>query len=95
MITPIEQKTGRLKPSIQPTGKMVEIEYVENALQFHEEKASGEIEGQKFTLHSGMDGSIWVQFKNMKGQIPKLRIPTKAFIEAAYEVAKENNLLKK
>lgn len=87
-------KSGTLKASEQITGFAVPLIYSENSIAMNERIAEGEIEGQKYAVHFGHDGTFFVDFENMEGQTPRMEIKISDLVLLSNEAAKRHQLFK-
>lgn len=69
------------------------INYSQNAFMLNESIGSGEIEGHKFEVHNAW-GTIFVTFRDLKGDIPKITLNIRDLVQAAYEAAVNKKLFK-
>lgn len=94
-IKPVEKKNGTLKESVQDVGYLVPIKYIENSLCLHQKVASGSIDDNEYEIHLGYNGDFYIEFKNMKGSIPRLAIRASDLVQVAYNAVVKHDLLKK
>lgn len=82
----------KLEPIEKIVGS-VQLKHTQNKMYLAERLASGDIEGVKFEVCHGY-GNAYVVFNNMIGSLSKIEVDFKDLVDAAYKIAKEQNLFK-
>jgi len=83
-----------MKPTKKEVGN-VPIHYIQNVLNLHQVVASGDINGVEYTVHLGItNGQFYVQFKGMKGSIPRMAVTAEDLVHHAYDIVLKNKLIK-